>query len=89
MDMDQRAIIPFLGYQGPGAQEEYYRSASSVGKLHRIRVPTIFLNAEDDPCYDGRLYPYKEFEGGCDYILLAMTKRGGHCGHLTGGLFPI
>jgi len=46
------------------------------------------LNAEDDPCFDGRLNPIKEFEGASDHIILAFTKRGGHCGHFTGGLVP-
>lgn len=48
----------------------------------------MFLNAEDDPCFDGKLNPFKEFEGASDYILLAFTKRGGHCGHFTGGIVP-
>jgi predicted alpha/beta-fold hydrolase len=59
-----------------------------TGCLHKIKVPTIFLNAEDDPCFDGKLNPIKEFEGASDHILLAFTKRGGHCGHFTGGLIP-
>jgi predicted alpha/beta-fold hydrolase len=54
-----------------------------------IKVPTLFLNAEDDPCYDRRLYPCKEFEGSSDHIALALTKRGGHCCYLTGGLLPV
>lgn len=88
MDMDQNAIIPFLGYKGKGRLFEYYNDTQVTGCLHKIKVPTIFLNAEDDPCFDGKLNPIKEFEGASDHILLAFTKRGGHCGHFTGGLIP-
>ena len=41
----------------------------------------------DDPCIKPTLYPYKEFENN-DNILVAMTNRGGHCGHLTGNVRP-
>lgn len=88
MDMDQNAIIPFFGYKGTHGLNEYYRNTQAAGRLHLIKVPTLFLNAEDDPCYNPELYPYKEFEGASDHIVLAMTKRGGHCCHLSGGLWP-
>lgn len=48
----------------------------------------MFMNADDDPCFDGKLNPFKEFEGTSDYILLAYTKRGGHCGYFTGKIIP-
>ena len=51
-------------------------------------MPTLFLNAEDDPIYRPDLIPYKEFEGSSDHILLATTKKGGHVAHLTGNLLP-
>lgn len=49
MDMDQRAIIPYFGYKGPHGLNEYYSKTQTVGRLHLIKVPTLFLNAEDDP----------------------------------------
>lgn len=56
--------------------------------MHLVHVPTLFLNAEDDPCINPTLYAFKEFEVASDYVILAMTKRGGHCGYFTGGLMP-
>ena len=89
MDMDARALIPFFGYSGPNALDDYYNDTQIAGKMNKIKVPTMFLNAWDDPCYDKRLYPFKEFENGNDNLLLAMTKAGGHCCFFTGSLIPI
>jgi predicted alpha/beta-fold hydrolase len=58
-----------------------------MGKLHKIKVPTFFLNAEDDPTFNPKLFPYKEFEVN-DKVIVAITKRGGHCCHFTGGFRP-
>jgi predicted alpha/beta-fold hydrolase len=33
------------------------------------------------------LYPYKELESN-PHIIAGFTKRGGHCGHFTGGIIP-
>jgi predicted alpha/beta-fold hydrolase len=58
-----------------------------VGHLQKIKVPTFFLNAIDDPIIDPKLYPYKEMENN-ENIFMATTKRGGHCTHFTGKLRP-
>ena len=84
MDMSEKALAPLFGYS---SIEEYYDDTQSVGRLHKIKVPTFFLNAIDDPCINESLYPYKEFENN-DFIVAGFTKRGGHCGHFTGGLRP-
>lgn len=86
MDMDQNAIIPFFGFANN--PDDYYRGAQTAGKFHMIKVPTLCLSAYDDPCFNPDLYPFKEFDGASDYVALAITKRGSHCCHLTGGLVP-
>ena len=85
MDMDKNAIIPYLGFDGPGGLTKYYDSVQLSGRLHHIKLPTLFLNAEDDPCFNPELYPFKEIEGASDHLLVGYTKRGGHCGHFTTG----
>ena len=43
MDMDQKAIIPFLGFKG--RLNDYYDETQVAGCLHKIKVPTLFINA--------------------------------------------
>ncbi|CDW77448.1 embryogenesis-associated protein emb8-like [Stylonychia lemnae] len=84
MDLDQNVLIPYVGYKD---LNEYYNYTQAQGKIHKIRTPIMFLNSEDDPCIQKELYPFKECEGN-EFTLLAMTKRGGHCSHITGGVRP-
>jgi len=58
-----------------------------MGKIHKIKIPTFFLNCRDDPCIRPDFYPFKEFENN-ENVIAGFTKRGGHCGSFTGGLKP-
>ena len=49
-EFDSRFTAPQFGYP---SEREYYEDAKLAGKLGRIRVPTLALNAEDDPCQVG------------------------------------
>jgi predicted alpha/beta-fold hydrolase len=55
--------------------------------MHNIRIPTFFVNGLDDPFLNPKLYPYKEIEAN-ENLILGVTKRGGHCSHMTGGIRP-
>lgn len=54
-----------------------------MNQLSNIRIPTFFLNALDDPIFDKVGIPFEEFKGN-DYIMLGVTKGGGHIGFLQG-----
>ena len=84
MDLDRNAIQPFFGFKSP---KEYYDYTEAVGKLHHLKIPTFFLNVQDDPFIDPKLYPVKEIEAN-ENLIFGITKRGGHCSHITGGLRP-
>lgn len=84
MDISEQVLAPMFGFK---SLNDYYDATQTVGELHKIKVPTFFLNAIDDPTIDSALYPYKELENN-DYIVSAFTNRGGHCGHFTGGFRP-
>ena len=84
MDISEQALAPLFGYS---SLEKYYDDTQAVGRIHMIKVPTLFLNSIDDPTINPELYPYKEFENN-DYVMAAFTLRGGHCGHFMGGLKP-
>jgi predicted alpha/beta-fold hydrolase len=45
-EMDDRITAPKFGFSGA---EHYYRTQSANQFLERIRVPTLFITAQDDP----------------------------------------
>ena len=45
-DILERFDVPMFGFKN---SEEFYSSASIVGKLHLIDIPVVMLHAEDDP----------------------------------------
>ena len=84
MNMSENVMAPFFGFQH---LDDYYDNIQATGHLHKIRVPTFFLNAIDDPIIDPKTYPFKEMESN-EYVVMATTLRGGHCTHFTGKLRP-
>ena len=37
--------------------QKYYQESEATGKIHKVRVPTFFLNADDDVIVDNNYYP--------------------------------
>ncbi|KZT05358.1 AB-hydrolase YheT [Laetiporus sulphureus 93-53] len=64
----------------PDAQA-YYVWASSHHVLPRVRVPFLALNSEDDPIV--QVLPIEA--GGNEYVVFAVTKKGGHLGWFEAG----
>ena len=69
MDIMEKVIAPLNGYS---CIEKYYDDTQAVGRIHMIKVPTLFLNCIDDPTIKPDIYPYKEFENN-DNIMAAFT----------------
>ncbi len=84
MDISEKTLSTLFGYT---SIDEYYEATQPVGKLNAIKVPTLFLNSIDDPTMSEEFNPYHEFENNPN-IIGAFTKKGGHCGHFSGGLLP-
>ena len=61
---------------------EYYKAAVITGHLNKIKCPTLYLESLDDPLHTPESFPANEFNQ-TPNILLATTKYGGHCCHLT------
>ncbi|KAJ2822288.1 hypothetical protein GGI24_003988, partial [Coemansia furcata] len=63
-------------------------NSSSVHYLKGIKVPTLFINALNDPICDKSTIPYDELVKN-PYLLLAHTRYGGHLAYFEGlGLKP-
>lgn len=67
-------------YGGWGTAETYYEKASALPVMHQIRVPSLVIQAKDDP-----LIPFCSFESPAlqsEYVTLIATEHGGHGGFL-------
>ena len=60
--------------------EEYYQKTSPHLTIHKIVVPTLFINSWDDPIMGTSFYDPELFKQS-KYIALATTKYGGHLGY--------
>jgi predicted alpha/beta-fold hydrolase len=78
-EFDDIVTAPHFGY---GGADDYYRLASSAPLLRHVRVPTLIIQATDDP-----LIPFAPFQssgiGQNPALNLVATKYGGHAGFLT------
>ncbi len=76
-DFDHRITAPLHGFAGA---DDYYAKASSLPWLSHIGVPTLVINAVDDP-----LVPEDTLPGPGDLspaVTLELTRHGGHVGFL-------
>jgi uncharacterized protein len=77
-EFDDIVTAPHFGF---GTADNYYRLASSAPLLGSIRVPTLMVQAKDDP-----MIPFEPFlTSGIEdnpHLLLIATRYGGHTGFL-------
>jgi uncharacterized protein len=79
-DFDQAYIVPIYGFKD---KFDYYTQSASKQYLHKIRVPTIAINAIDDPLVDEFTLPTEKDDVGPAPVRLIYTPNGGHCGYLA------
>jgi predicted alpha/beta-fold hydrolase len=78
-DFDEKITVPLHGFRDT---EEYYQVSSSRQYLSKIKVPTLLLQAEDDPFMTMDAIP--ELSELSDQVTLQVTKSGGHVGFVSG-----
>lgn len=83
-EFDSNFTARHFGYKNV---EEYYSSATLHDKLHLIQVPTLCLNAADDPFQPLQAIPLKEISE-TKNVAVVVTSRGGHIGFLE-GVWPV
>lgn len=78
-EFDDKVTAPFFGF---GSADNYYATQSSYQFLHRIQIPTLLIQAKDDP-----LIPFDIFERPAirenHNISLVAVEHGGHLGFLS------
>ncbi len=78
---DDCVTAPLHGFDGV---DDYYTQSSSRQYLHAIRVPTLILQAMDDP-----FLPLEAIPNGqelSDTTILELCEQGGHVGFVSGSL---
>ena len=79
-EIDDAATGPIHGFADA---DDYYRRASSLPWLSRIRVPTLLINARDDPFEPAEILD-RARAGAAAAVRCAFTERGGHVGWVVG-----
>ena len=79
-DFDDLFTAPVHGF---ASADDYWRRASSKPHLARIRVPTLVLNARNDPFVPAASLPRADEVGPC--VTLWQPGQGGHVGFPRGG----
>ncbi|WP_209332603.1 YheT family hydrolase [Lunatimonas salinarum] len=64
--------------------DDFYRSVSADRWMEQIQVPTLIINALNDPLLEGACYPEAMAENH-PHLFLEMPKRGGHTGFMVSG----
>ncbi len=73
-DLDTYYTAPLHGFL---SAKDYYQKASSRPYLPSITLPTLLIQAKDDPMLGTNCYPYEEAENS-ENLKLVITNFGGH-----------
>ena len=80
-DFDDRYTAPLHGYRDA---EDYWARSSSLGYLGGLKVPSLLINAADDPFLSAGCYP-REVARDSPWFHLEVPDHGGHVGFATFG----
>ena len=78
-DFDDRYTAPIHGFVDA---ENYWRQCSCRPALEKISIPTLLINARNDPFLAESCYPIAEAEAH-PHLHLEMPASGGHVGFIT------
>ena len=78
-EFDGTYTAPLNGFL---SAEDYWAKASSKPSLRGISVPTLLVNALNDPFLGPECFPREEAESN-PYLYLELPESGGHLGFLT------
>lgn len=75
-EIDDFYVAPLFGFKD---KFDYYEKCGSKAFLSRIRVPTVAINAIDDPFIEAKALPKAEHVQDAP-VRLIYHRYGGHCG---------
>lgn len=75
-EFDDRYTAPIHGFENAN---DYYFKNSSIHVLSQISIPTLLINAQNDPFLDTECFPFEQaFDS--DKFYFEAPLHGGHCG---------
>lgn len=77
-DLDNIFTAPLCGYKNA---QEYYKNSSCKNDIPLVRVPTIIINAQNDPFLDEECHPIQECRTH-KWVHLELPSDGGHVGFM-------
>lgn len=81
-EFDDVFTAPLHGFRGT---QDYWARASALPHLHRLRVPALVVNAQNDPFVPAAALPPAGPQG--EFVTHWRPRHGGHVGFPAGG-FP-
>jgi len=78
-DFDNRYTAPIHGFK---SALDYYQKSSSKAYLSQIKIPTLLLNAQDDPFLSPQCFPFEETKD-LEHFSLEAPPWGGHVGFVS------
>ncbi|MDQ3393585.1 MAG: alpha/beta fold hydrolase [Bacteroidota bacterium] len=75
-DFDDVYTAPLHGFKDA---VEYYEACSAINFLERISIPTLIVNAKNDPFLSTDCFPHDLLEHH-PFVHFESPKQGGHCG---------
>lgn len=75
-EFDDRFTAPLHGFRDA---QDYWANCSALGKLKDIRVPSLIVNAADDPFLSAHCFPETREQLGA-HVRLESPRWGGHVG---------
>jgi len=79
-EFDDAVTAPLHGFSG---KDEYYDRSSSAAFLPNIRIPTLIINALDDPFMTPAAIPERSKIP--ESVQIEVSDHGGHIGFIDGG----
>lgn len=80
-EFNRNYSLPFHNFK---TLDEFYQASSSGPHIQKIRVPTLMVNALNDPILGTKCYPFKAAEDNPNFFL-ETPKQGGHLGFMLKG----
>jgi predicted alpha/beta-fold hydrolase len=78
-EFDDTFVAPYFGF---GTADNYYATQSSIRFLQSIRVPTLVLQAQDDPMIPVEIFNDPRLRSNPN-IELILAEHGGHLGFIA------
>jgi len=76
LDFDNQYTAPLHGFRDA---IDYYTQSSSIHYVEAIKIPTLIVNAWNDPFLSRECFPEEKLKAH-PHVIFESPKHGGHCG---------